>query len=188
MTDLSLKNRLVKDIYPKLGKTLGITNPMALPRIKKVVLNIGISKSDTSKKDLEVARAELTTITGQSARINTAKTSIAGFKIREGEPVGVSVTLRGVRMFDFLDKLCKIVLPQVKDFKGISRTSFDGSGNYTLGLTEQIIFPEIDYAKVEKIRGLEITIVTTGASDQQARELLTAIGMPFAKVEEENHG
>lgn len=182
MTDPNLKTRLVKDLNPKLGEKLGITNPMALPKIKKIVLNIGIPKSDTSKTDIDTARAELTTITGQLARVTTAKQSIAGFHVRAGDPLGVSVTLRGVRMFDFLDKLCRIVLPQVKDFKGVKRTGFDGSGNYTLGLTEQIIFPEIDYGKVQKIRGLEITIVTSG-SDQQAFELLVAVGMPFEKGE-----
>lgn len=184
MTDANLKTRLEKTINPQLQKTLGIDNPMALPRIKKVVVNIGISKSDSTKLDLETAQKELTSITGQKAKINPAKTSIAGFKIREGEPVGVSVTLRGLRMFDFLDKLCRIVLPQVKDFKGVSLTAFDGSGNYTLGLNEQIIFPEIDYSKVEKIRGLEITVVTTNCSDEQALELLKAIGMPFAQKED----
>lgn len=183
MTDTNLKTRLTKDLYPALAKDLGIKNPMALPRLKKIVLNIGIGKSDTSKHDLEIARQELTTIAGQLARITSAKQSIAGFKLREGDPIGVSVTLRGAKMFDFLDKLCRIVLPQVKDFRGVKRTAFDGSGNYSLGLTEQIIFPEIDYAKVDKIRGLEITLVTSTSSDQESFRFLELIGIPFEKEE-----
>lgn len=183
MTDSNLKIRLNKDIYPIIAKEFGIDNPMSLPRIEKIVLNIGIPRSDSSKKDIVVAREELTTITGQLARINRAKQSIAGFKLREGDAIGVSSTLRGQSMFDFLDKLCRIVLPQVKDFRGVKKTSFDGAGNYTLGLTEQIIFPEIDYAKVQKIRGLEITIVTSGCTDKVAYRLLELIGIPFEKEE-----
>jgi large subunit ribosomal protein L5 len=188
MTDPNLKIRLEQNIYPELSKELGIKNPMAYPRFKKVVINIGIPKTDTSKKDLDEARAELSLISGQQAKMSSAKQSIAGFKIREGDPVGVSVTLRGQRMFDFLDKLCRIVLPQVKDFRGVKRGAFDGNGNYTLGLTEQIIFPEIDYAKVNNVRGLEITIVTSTKSDEQAFALLKSIGMPFVKEEEQTHG
>jgi len=177
----SLKIRLKKEIYPVIAKEFDIKNPMSLPRIDKIVLNIGIPKSDSSKKDIISAREELTAITGQLARINRAKQSIAGFKLREGDAIGVSSTLRGQMMFDFLDKLCKIVLPQVKDFRGVKKTSFDGAGNYTLGLSEQIIFPEIDYAKVQKIRGLEITIVTSSCTDQIAYRLLELIGIPFEK-------
>lgn len=183
--DANLKTRFESSILPALMQELGITNIMAAPRIKKIIVNIGVSKSDSSTKDLEVARTELMAITGQLPKVGGAKKSIAGFKIRAGDPVGVSVTLRGLRMFDFLDKLCRIVLPQVKDFRGVKTTSFDGHGNYTLGLSEQIIFPEIDYAKVEKIHGLEITIVTSAGNNEVARQLLTAIGMPFAKEEEE---
>lgn len=178
----SLKIRLQKEIYPILAKEFGTDNPMSLPRIDKVVLNIGIPKTDSSKKDIISAREELTAITGQLSRINRAKQSIAGFKLREGDAIGVSSTLRGQSMFDFLDKLCKIVLPQVKDFRGVKTTSFDGAGNYTLGFTEQIIFPEIDYAKVEKIRGLEITIVTSGCTDKVAYRLLELVGIPFEKT------
>lgn len=181
--DPNLKTRFEKTIRPELGKTLGITNPHAIPHLKKVIINVGIRKSDSSEKDVKTVFAELATITGQTPKIAGAKKSIAGFKIRAGDPVGVSVTLRGNIMFDFLDKLCRIVLPQVKDFRGVKTTGFDGAGNYTLGLTEQIIFPEIDYAKVEKVHGMEIVIVTSTQSDEHARQLLTAIGIPFAKGE-----
>lgn len=164
-------------------QTLALTNPLAVPRVEKLTINIGITKSDSSEKDIEVARTELKNITGQMPKVAGAKKSIAGFKIRAGDAVGVSVTLRGARMFDFLDKLCRIVLPQVKDFRGVKRTAFDGHGNYTLGLSEQIIFSEIEYAKVDKVRGLEITIQTSTKSDKAAYALLSAIGMPFEKEE-----
>jgi len=185
-TDPNLQVRFAQTIRPALGKSLGSANLMAIPRPLKVIVNVGIKKSDTSNKDVEIARGELASITGQQPKVGGAKQSIAGFKIRAGDPVGVSVTLRGSKMFDFLDKLCRIVLPQVKDFRGVKTTAFDGSGNYTLGLTEQIIFPEIDYSKTEKIHGLEIVIVTSAKNDKDARELLTALGMPFAKLEKEN--
>ncbi len=182
-TDASLKTRYEQLIRPELGRELGIANLYAIPRLEKIIVNVGIRKSDSSDKDIKTAFAELQTITGQTPKIAGAKKSIASFKIRAGDPVGVSVTLRGKLMFDFLDKLCRIVLPQVKDFRGVKTTAFDGSGNYTLGLTEQIIFPEIDYAKVEKVHGLEIVIVTSTNRDAHAKALLTAIGMPFAKGE-----
>lgn len=181
--DSNLKTRFEQTIRPELGRVLGITNAHAIPHLKKIIVNVGIRKSDSSDKDVKTAFTELASITGQTPKIAGAKKSIAGFKIRAGDPVGVSVTLRAGKMFDFLDKLCRIVLPQVKDFRGVKTTGFDGSGNYTLGLTEQIIFPEIDYAKVEKVHGMEIVIVTSTKSDADARELLTAIGMPFAKKE-----
>lgn len=181
MTDQSLKTRFYQDIRPALAKELGIKNPLAVPTFLKVVINIGIKKSDSSTKDIEVAKAELASITGQTPKIGGAKKSIAGFKIRTGDPVGVSVTLRSNKMFDFLDKLCRIVLPQVKDFRGVKSNAFDGHGNYTLGLSEQIIFPEIDYSKVEKIRGMEITIVTSADNNKHGYALLKAIGMPFEK-------
>ncbi|MEI6690511.1 MAG: 50S ribosomal protein L5 [bacterium] len=180
-----LKERYNESIAPALMAELGIENQFAVPQIKKIVINIGIKKSDSSAKDLEVALTELTAIAGQKPSVRNAKKSIAGFKIRAGEPVGIAVTLRGQRMFDFLDKLCRIVLPQVKDFRGVSRSSFDGSGNYTLGLTEQVIFQEIDYSKVDKVRGLEICIVTTTKSNEHSFKLLELIGMPFAKEEKE---
>lgn len=185
MTDKNLKNRFKDTIHGELMKTLNIKNPMAVPGIAKIIVNVGISKSDSSAKDIETVKTELATITGQAPKVGGAKQSIAGFKIRAGDPVGVSVTLRGSKMFDFLDKLCRIVLPQVKDFRGVKSTAFDGNGNYTLGLTEQIIFPEIDYAKVEKVHGLEIVIVTTTKDDKHAYELLKAVGMPFEKQEGE---
>jgi len=181
MTDNNLMTRFQKDIMPALQKELGLDNAMAIPRFKKIVINIGVPKSDSSKKDIEVFQKELTAITGQKARVATAKKSIAGFKIRENDAIGVNVTLRGSKMFDFLDKLCRIVLPQVKDFRGVKSNAFDGNGNYTLGLSEQIIFPEIDYGSVEKVHGLEITIVTSASSDEAARKLLKLVGMPFEK-------
>jgi len=180
-TENNLKTNYTEVIRPTLQKELGLPNRLATPSVTKIIVNIGVSKSDTSTKDIETAKEELKSISGQQPHVTGAKKSIAGFKIREGDAVGVSVTLRGSRMFDFLDKLCRIVLPQVKDFRGVKTTAFDGHGNYTLGLSEQIIFPEIDYANVDKVRGLEITIVTSAKNDQDALKLLTAIGLPFAK-------
>ena len=182
MTDANLKTRFETDYAPKLMAELGLTNKMATPKLTKIILNVGISKSDTSTKDVETAKMELAALSGLSPKVAGAKQSIAGFKIRAGDPVGVSVTLRGVKMFDFLDKLCRIVLPQVKDFRGVKSTAFDGHGNYTLGLSEQTIFPEIDYAKTEKIHGLEIVIVTTAKTDDHACALLKILGMPFEKA------
>ena len=186
MTDKSLKIRFVEEIRPALAKKLGIKNTFATPTIVKVVINVGIPKSDNTTKLVELVKSELAAITGQSPKVNGAKQSIAGFKIREGDPVGVSVTLRGTKMFDFLDKLCRIVLPQVKDFKGVKRNAFDTAGNYTLGLTEQIIFPEIDYSKVEIVHGMEIVMVTTAGNRENSYALLEAIGMPFEKETKEN--
>lgn len=182
MTDANLKTRFETDYSAKLMAELGLSNKMATPKLTKIILNVGIPKSDTSAKDVETAKKELEALSGLSPKVAGAKQSIAGFKIRAGDPVGVSVTLRGVKMFDFLDKLCRIVLPQVKDFRGVKSTAFDGHGNYTLGLSEQIIFPEIDYAKTEKIHGLEIVIVTTASNDDHARALLKILGMPFEKA------
>lgn len=182
-TDANLKTRFETEYVKTLMAELGIKNALATPRLKKIVLNVGIPKSDTSTKDVEVAKAELAALSGLSPKVGGAKQSIAGFKIRAGDPVGVSVTLRGVKMFDFLDKLCRIVLPQVKDFRGVKSTAFDGHGNYTLGLSEQIIFPEIDYSKTEKIHGLEIVIVTTAKTNDQAFALLKILGIPFEKAE-----
>lgn len=179
----NLKIRYQKDIAPKLAKDLGIANIMAVPKINKIILNIGVPKAESSKKDIETYSVELANITGQKPKLAKAKQSIAGFNIRQGDPVGLSVTLRGQKMFDFLDKLCRIVLPQVKDFRGLKNSSFDQSGNYTLGLTEQIIFPEIDYAKVDKVHGMEITIVTSVNNKNHAKTLLEYIGIPFEKLE-----
>ncbi len=181
MTDKNLKTRFAEEIRPTLGKKLGIANMHAVPNLTKVVINVGIPKSDNTNKMVEVVKSELAAISGQAPKINGAKQSIAGFKIRAGDPVGVSVTLRGAKMFDFLDKLCRIVLPQVKDFKGVKRNAFDSCGNYTLGLTEQIIFPEIDYSKVEIVHGMEIVMVTSAKDRDAAYALLEAIGMPFEK-------
>ena len=183
-TDANLKTRFETNYSVAIMKELGLSNKLASPRLTKIILNVGIPKSDTSAKDVETIKAELMALTGLAPKVGGAKQSIAGFKIRAGDPVGVSVTLRGQKMFDFLDKLCRIVLPQVKDFRGVKTTAFDGHGNYTLGLSEQIIFPEIEYAKTEKVHGLEIVIVTTAKNDHEARVLLTVLGMPFEKAEE----
>lgn len=179
--DANLKTRYEQEYAKTLMHELKLKNKLATPRLSKIILNVGIPKSDTSAKDVEVVKKELSALSGLSPKVAGAKQSIAGFKIRAGDPVGVSVTLRGVKMFDFLDKLCRIVLPQVKDFRGVKTTAFDGHGNYTLGLSEQIIFPEIDYAKTEKIHGLEVVIVTTAKTDDHARALLKILGMPFEK-------
>lgn len=179
-----LKEKYNKTIAPALQKELKIDNVNAVPKVTKIVINCSVSRSDTSKKEVQVVMAELELIAGQKPKLSRAKKSIAGFKLREGDPLGATVTLRGDRMFDFLNKLCRIVLPQVKDFRGVKINAFDGNGNYTLGLTEQIIFPEIDYGNVKRVHGLEIAIVTSATSDDHARALLKHIGMPFEKVEE----
>lgn len=156
-------------------------NPMAKPRLIKIVLNVGVKEALTDKKALETVSADLATITGQKPAVRLAKKSIAAFKLRQGQPVGMMVTLRGIRMRAFLQKLVTIVLPRVRDFHGVPLSGFDGKGNYTLGVKEQIVFPEIDYGKVDKIRGLEITIVTTAHNNDEGKALLTELGMPFAK-------
>ena len=174
-----LKTRYQTQLVPSLKKEWGVTNNLAVPKVDKIVINVGVPKTEQSQKEIETVMSELEAITGQRPRTTRAKKAVAGFGIRQGDPVGVSVTLRGEKMFDFLEKLCRIVLPQVKDFKGVSRRAFDGHGNYTLGLAEQIIFPEIEYTKVSRVRGLEITITTTAGSDEHAAKLLAMIGMPF---------
>jgi len=176
-----LKERYQKEISPALMKTLGLTNIMQIPRITKVVVNIGLGEAMDNPKALDAAVIDLTTITGQKPVVTKARKSIANFKLREGRAIGTAVTLRGDRMWSFLDRLMNIVLPRVRDFRGVSPNSFDGRGNYTLGLREQIIFPEIEYDKVDKVRGLEITIVTTATTDEQATALLALLGMPFRK-------
>ena len=176
-----LKERYQKEISPALMKTLGLTNIMQIPRITKVVINIGLGEAMDNPKALDAAVIDLTTITGQKPVVTKARKSIANFKLREGRAIGTAVTLRGDRMWAFLDRLMNIVLPRVRDFRGVSPNSFDGRGNYTLGLREQIIFPEIEYDKVDKVRGLEITIVTTATTDEQATALLALLGMPFRK-------
>jgi large subunit ribosomal protein L5 len=176
-----MKERYLKEISPALMKSLGLTNVMQVPRISKVVINIGMGEAMDNPKALDAAVIDLTAITGQKPVITKARKSIANFKLREGRAIGTAVTLRGEKMWAFLDRLMNIVLPRVRDFRGVSSESFDGRGNYTLGLREQIIFPEIEYDKVDKVRGMEITIVTTAPSDDQAAALLQMLGMPFRK-------
>jgi large subunit ribosomal protein L5 len=168
-------------LVPDLMKNLTLENVMQVPRIEKVVVNIGLGEAMDNPKALDAAVSDLSQITGQKPIVTIARKSIANFKLREGRQIGAKVTLRGERMWAFLDRLMNIVLPRVRDFRGVSPDSFDGRGNYTLGLREQLIFPEIEYDKIDKIRGMEITIVTTARNDDQARALLQMLGMPFKK-------
>ncbi len=174
-----LKNRFLKEIAPALMKELELENPMAVPRLHKVVVNMGVGEATQNAKVLDPAANELSQITGQKPVITKAKKSIAAFKVREGMPIGCMVTLRGDRMYEFMDRLMNVALPRVRDFRGVSTKSFDGRGNYTLGLRDQLIFPEIDYSKVERQKGMNVTIVTTAKSDDEARALLKHLGMPF---------
>jgi large subunit ribosomal protein L5 len=174
-----LREKYVKEVAPALMKEFDLKNAMAVPRLEKVVINMGVGEATQNAKLLDPAVIELTNITGQKAVVTKAKKSIAAFKVREGMPIGAMVTLRGDRMYEFLDRLINIALPRVRDFRGVSGKSFDGRGNYTLGLRDQLIFPEIDYAKVEKQKGMNITIVTTARNDEQSRALLKHLGMPF---------
>ncbi|MEW6180773.1 MAG: 50S ribosomal protein L5 [Chloroflexota bacterium] len=176
-----LKEKYQKEVVPALMKELGLHNVMQVPRITKVVVNIGLGEALDNPKALEAASSDLAKIAGQKPVITKARKSIAAFKLREGRAIGTMVTLRGERMWSFLDRLMNIVLPRVRDFRGVSAEAFDGRGNYTLGLREQIIFPEIEYDKVDKVRGMEITIVTTAPTDDQAVKLLQLLGMPFRK-------
>jgi large subunit ribosomal protein L5 len=176
-----LKQIYTEEIAPALIEELALENVMQIPKVQKVVVNIGVGEALDNPKALDEAVRDLTTITGQKPVITKAKKSIANFKLREGRAIGTKVTLRGDRMWAFLDRLINVALPRVRDFRGISADAFDGRGNYTLGLEEQLIFPEIDYDQVDKVRGMEITIVTTAENDDQARTLLTKIGMPFRK-------
>lgn len=176
-----MKEKYLNEVSPALMKSLGLTNVMQVPRITKVVINIGMGEAMENPKALDAAVQDLGAITGQKPVITKARKSIANFKLREGRAIGTAVTLRGDKMWAFLDRLMNIVLPRVRDFRGVSVESFDGRGNYTLGLREQIIFPEIEYDKVDKVRGMEITIVTTAPSDEQAAALLQMLGMPFRK-------
>jgi len=170
-------------IRPKLAKEFGFTNLLAVPMVEKIVLNIGLGEGAQDKGIVEKASDDLKTITGQKPKINKARLAIAGFKIRKGDPIGLMVTLRGERMYDFLEKLVKIVLPRVRDFHGVPLSGFDGQGNYNFGVSEQIVFPEIDYAKIDKVRGLQITIVTNASDEVQAKRLLEELGMPFTKAQ-----
>jgi large subunit ribosomal protein L5 len=174
-----LRVRFEKEVAPTLAKELDLKNPMAVPRLNKIVVNMGVGEATQNAKVIDPAANELGQITGQKPVITRAKKSIAAFKVREGMPIGAMVTLRGDRMYEFFDRLVSIVLPRVRDFRGVSTKSFDGRGNYTLGLHDQLIFPEIDYAKVDKLKGMNVTIVTTARSDDQARSLLKHLGMPF---------
>jgi len=174
-----LKEKYKSEIAPALAKEFDIKNPMAIPRIEKIVVNMGIGEAISNAKVLDTAVEELRSITGQKPVITKAKKSIASFKLRQGMNIGAMVTLRGERMYEFLDRLISVALPRVRDFRGISAKAFDGRGNYTLGVHEQLIFPEIDFNKVDKTRGMNISIVTTAKTDEQARALLKALGMPF---------
>lgn len=176
-----LKDRFLNDITPGLMQKFNYTTVMQVPKIEKVVINMGVGDAVSNAKVLDSAVEDLRIITGQNPVITKAKKSIAGFKLREGMAIGAKVTLRGTRMYYFLDKLFNVALPRVRDFRGVSTRAFDGRGNYTLGIKEQLIFPEIEYDKVDKIRGMDIVIVTTAKTDEEARELLTQLGMPFAK-------
>ena len=174
-----LRARFEKEVAGPLMKELDLTNPMAVPRLHKIVVNMGVGEATQNAKLIDPAVNELAQITGQKPVVTKAKKSIAAFKVREGMSIGAMVTLRGDRMYEFFDRLVTIVLPRVRDFRGVSTKSFDGRGNYTLGLHDQLIFPEIDYAKVDKLKGMNVTIVTTARSDDQARGLLKHLGMPF---------
>ena len=170
------------EVTPQLKAELGYNNIMQLPKLGKIVLSIGLGEATQDPKALEAAEKDLATISGQHPVTTRAKKSISSFKLRAGMPIGMMVTLRGKRMYDFFDKLVNVVLPRFRDFRGLSRDSFDGRGNYSLGMKEQIVFPEIDYDKVDKIRGLEVTIVTTAKNDDEARTLLKLMGMPFRRT------
>ncbi|PTQ85631.1 LSU ribosomal protein L5P [Trichococcus patagoniensis] len=176
-----LKERYTKEIVPSLMEKFEYSSIMQTPKIDKIVINMGVGDAVSNTKNLDKAVEELTLISGQKPVITLAKKSIAAFRLREGMPIGTKVTLRGERMYDFLDKLVTVSLPRVRDFRGISKKSFDGRGNYTLGIKEQLIFPEVDYDRVDKVRGMDIVIVTTANTDEESRELLTQLGMPFQK-------
>jgi len=174
-----LKERYEKEVAPALTKEFGYRNVMAIPKIEKIVVNMGLGEATQNAKIVDTGADEVARITGQKPVTTRAKKSIAQFKVRKGMPIGAVVTLRGERMWDFLDRLISVALPRVRDFRGVSAKGFDGRGNYTLGLKDQLLFPEIDYMKVDKARGMNISVVTTAASDQESRKLLQLLGMPF---------
>ena len=176
-----LKERYRKEIVPALMKEFGYSNVMQAPVVHKIVINIGMGEAIQNQKAMENAVRDLSDITGQRPVVTKAKRSVASFKLREGMPIGCTVTLRGNHMYDFLDKLVSVALPRLRDFQGVSRDSFDGRGNYTLGIREQLVFPEINYDKIDKVRGMEITIVTTARTDEEGRRLLQLMGMPFKR-------
>lgn len=175
------QDKYQKEVVKKLQEALGITNPMAIPALKKIVVNIGVKHSTADKKNMDIATDVMKSITGQKPKVTAAKKSIASFKLREGEKIGLMVTLRGNRMYDFYGKLVDVVLPRLKDFRGVSKDSFDTKGNYTLGLSEYSVFPEIDPGKIDRVQGLQITIVTSAENKEHAVALLKAMGMPFVK-------
>ena len=170
-----------RQVLQKVGEQLGVKNPMAVPTLKKITVNIGVKNAVADKKNMEVAQQVLETITGQKPRVNRAKKSISSFKLREGDKIGLTVTLRGNRMHEFFYKLVNVVLPRIKDFRGVSNTAFDKQGNYTLGLSEYSVFPEVDTGKIERVLGMEMTIVTTAQNKEQGMVLLKELGMPFKK-------
>jgi large subunit ribosomal protein L5 len=174
-----LRERYQQEVVPALKKEFGYSNVMAVPKIEKVVVNMGLGEATANVKIIETGSDELSRITGQKPVVRRAKKSIAAFKVRKGQPVATSVTLRGERMYEFLDRLMSIALPRVRDFRGVSPRGFDGRGNFTLGLKDQLLFPEIDYLKVDKSRGMNVSVVTTAKTDQEAKKLLQLIGMPF---------
>ncbi|HVP55272.1 MAG TPA: 50S ribosomal protein L5 [Candidatus Eisenbacteria bacterium] len=174
-----MRDKYYKEVLPALMKEFSLDNPMAAPKLEKIVVNMGVGEATQNAKVIDPAASEVGLITGQKPVITKARKSIAQFKVREGNPIGVMVTLRGDRMYEFFDRLVNIALPRVRDFRGVPTKSFDGRGNFTLGVRDQLIFPEIDYSKVEKMKGMNITIVTTAGSDDQARALLKHMGMPF---------
>ncbi|MHA3226429.1 50S ribosomal protein L5 [Globicatella sulfidifaciens] len=176
-----LKTKFTEEITPKLVEQFGYTSVMQVPKVEKIVVNMGVGDAVSNAKNLEKAVDELTLLTGQKPIVTKAKKSIAGFRLREGMPIGAKVTLRGERMYDFLDKLITVSLPRVRDFQGISNKAFDGRGNYTLGVKEQLIFPEVNYDNVDKVRGMDIVIVTTAQTDEESHALLKELGMPFKK-------
>ena len=178
-TTLRLRDKYRGEVIPALQKEFGYTNVMAVPKVTKVVINMGLGEATQNAKVVDTGSEELGTITGQKAAVRKAKKSIAQFKVRQGQPIGAMVTLRGDRMYEFLDRLISIALPRVRDFRGVSPKGFDGRGNYTLGLKDQLIFLEIDYLKVDKSRGMNVSVVTTAKTDEEARKLLQLMGMPF---------
>lgn len=181
MAQARLKTRYIEEIRPALMQQFGYSTPMQAPRISKVTVNMGVGDAKQDSKVLEAATDQLATITGQKPNIRRARKSIAQFKVREGMPVGVAVTLRHERSYEFLDRLMSVAIPRIRDFRGLNPRAFDGRGNYSLGVREQIIFPEVDYDEIDQVRGLDITITTTASSDEEAFALLVALGMPFAR-------
>jgi len=178
-----LKEQYENEIRPQLKDELGLSSIMQVPRVEKITLNMGVGEAKTDAKQLDAAMDELTIIAGQRPQVRKATKSVAQFKIREGMPIGAKVTLRGARMYDFLDRLVSIALPRIRDFRGLNPRSFDGRGNYSLGVREQIIFPEIDYDAIQQVRGLDVTITTSAKTDTEARALLQALGLPFASAD-----